>query len=285
MTNAVFAAVTLIFAMTGLGRTAGQVQIPWNESNARTLEALTKADVANILNAAPDSAKDLTPGQIDQFRFADLEGNGKYELLLTESGPCASFVMILRQIGGGYLDRQAFFGGANLNTATRDLNGGGKQELIILTPLVSHSCTDIVAWPVVYSLKNGKYVEASRDFPNYYNNEVLPELDQQISKTQAKVAAGKHNYEYRLAGLLMERDQILRVLGRNPTAGLNHAYQWLNSDDPYLLQDAEVTFKEIGGHKAEEQAARDKRVHAICTRYPGTAMCRLLATSGPAANH
>ena len=285
MRNTILAAVALIFAMAGLGRTAGQVQILWNESNARTLEALTKADVANILNAAPDSANDLTPGQIDQFRFADLEGNGKYELLLTESGPCASFVMILRQIGGGYLNRQAFFGGANLNTATRDLNGDGKQELIILTPLVSHSCTDMVTWPVVYSLKRGKYVEASRDFPNYYDNEVLPELDQQISKAQAKVAAGKRNYEYRLAGLIMERDQILRVLGRNPTAGLNHAYQWLNSDDPDLLQDAEVTFKEIGGHKADEQAARDKRVRAFCARYPGTSMCKQSAASRPATDH
>jgi len=285
MRNTILATVTIIFAIAGLGRAVGQVQIPWDESNARTLEALTKADVVKILNAAPYSAKDLTPAQIDQFRFADLEGDGKYELLLTESGPCASFVTILRQIGGGYLNRQSFFGGADLNTAIRDLNGNGADELIIFTPLVSHSCTDIVTWPVVYSLKDGKYVEASRDFPNYYDNEVLPELDQQISAAQAKVAAGKRNAEYRLAGLIMERDQILRMLGRNPAAGLNHAYQWLNSDDPDLLQDAEVTFKEIGGHKADEQAARDKRVRAFCARDPGAAMCMQPAASRPAANH
>lgn len=72
----------------------------------------------------------------------------------------------------------------------------------------------------------------------------------------------------------MERDKILRVLGRDPTAGLNQAYQWLNSDDPYLLQDAEVTFKEVGGHEAEMRTAQAKRTRAFCQQNPDVAMCK-----------
>lgn len=275
--------MALTIAMAGLGRTAGQAQIPWDESNIRTLKALTKADIANILNAVPGNAKDLTPDRIDQFRFADLEGNGKYELLLTESGPCSSYVMIFQQIGGGHVYPQGFFGGANLKTAIRDLNGDGKDELVIYRPLVLHSCIDVTTWPAVYRLHKGKYVEASRDFPNYYDDEVLPELARRIGETRAKVAAGKRNSEYTLAGLIMERDQILRVLGRNATAGLNHADQWLNSDDPYLLQDAVVTFKEIGGHEAEMRTADEKRLRVYCARDPGASMCKQPAARGPAA--
>jgi hypothetical protein len=39
-------------------------------------------------------------------------------------------------------------------------------------------------WPEVYHLQNGDYVEASRDFPHFYDEEVLPNLDNQITKAQ-----------------------------------------------------------------------------------------------------
>jgi hypothetical protein len=104
-----------------------------------------------------------------------------------------------------------------------------------------------------------------------YDNEVLPELDKQISEAQARITTGPQPYQ---AGLIMERDKILRVLGRNPTAGLPQAYEWMNSDDPDLLQDAEATFMEVGGHEAEARAAQEKGLRVFCGRSPGTAICK-----------
>jgi hypothetical protein len=63
------------------------------------------------------------------------------------------------------------------------------------------------------------------------------------------------------ARLMVEKDKILRVLGRNPTAGLSQAYQWMNSDDPRMLQCALATFYDIGSH--------DKEVRALRKALPG----------------
>ncbi len=289
MKNTFSLAILFVIAFAGLAFGADIASLPWNSSNLETLKGFDKNAIVRFINDwsggenRPDAIK---PNEILQFRWVDLFGNGEYELTTLESaGPCCVFLSIFTKDAKGRVAMQSYNGGGDLHATIKDLNGDGKDELILSKLVVENSGPLKFYWPAVYRPENGKYVEASRDFPNYYDNQVLPELDQQISKTQAKVAAGERNYEYTLAGLTMERDKILRVLGRNPTAGLNHAYQWLNSDDPDLLQDAEATFKEIGGHKLEEQAARDKRMRAFCARYPGTAMCRQPATSRPAADH
>lgn len=59
-----------------------------------------------------------------------------------------------------------------------------------------------------------------------------------------------------LASLLMRRDKILRVLGRDPNAGLAGAREWVKSDDPELVQDAVDVFEDIGGHQQELGAAK-----------------------------
>lgn len=62
-----------------------------------------------------------------------------------------------------------------------------------------------------------------------------------------------------LARVEIERDKILRVLGRDPKAGEGSAYDWMNSNDPELREDAAVVFADIGGHDRELRAlATDK---------------------------
>jgi hypothetical protein len=163
---------------------------------------------------------------------------------------------------------QSLAGRADLKTAIRDLNGDGKDEVILQTLLVEHDCANQLTWPAVYRLENGKYVEASRDFPAFYDNEVLRKLDGGIR--QAMIGHGNPDNQ---AGIIMVRDKILRVLGRDPTAGLQQAYQWMNSDDPDLLQDAAVTFEEIGGHEKELRAASASYRRTLCERQPGMAVC------------
>jgi hypothetical protein len=110
------------------------------------------------------------------------------------------------------------------------------------------------------------YVEASRDFPSFYNDEVLPQLEGRIDDVRQKInkipnSESPRYVEYRqslqgkLADLITERDKILRLIGRDPTAGLEDARKWMNSDNPDLLQDAAVTFKDLGGYENEARAA------------------------------
>lgn len=142
----------------------------------------------------------------------------------------------------------------------RDLNGDGIDELIVPTGILAWQWLPIIAtpsWPAVYRLENGRYVEASRDFPSYYDTEVLPGLDQAIARAQSRGLSDG------AAVNLMEKDKILRVLGRNPAAGLNHAYQWMNSDDATLMQCAIATFKDIGAHEKEVEALQQAVPGAI----------------------
>jgi hypothetical protein len=155
---------------------------------------------------------------------------------------------------------------ASLKTAIRDLNSDGRDELIIREPLVEHSCVNVISWPAVYRFEGGKYVEQSRDFPGFYDKEVLPHLATLIAKYQGKPSDLKQDIG---AGPIMERDKILRVLDRDSTAGLNQAYKWMESDDPLLLLDAEATFKDIGEHQEDANAAEAGYKRATCERHPG----------------
>lgn len=273
----------LLCALIGTARGAQFGELSWNQSNIKTLRSFDKAAIFRFITGG-NPGLGFTEKNIWEYGWYDLAGDGKYELALTFStGPCCVFLSIYSMRGAGKVNVQTFDGAGQLSDTIRDLNGDGKDELILSKLVVENTGQLKFYWPAVYRLHKGKYVEASRDFPNYYDDEILPELARRIDETRAKVAAGKRNFEDTLAGLIMERDQILRVLGRNATAGLNHAYQWLNSDDPYLLQDAVVTFKDVGGHEAEMRAADEKRLRVYCARDPGASMCKQPAARGPAA--
>ena len=47
----------------------------------------------------------------------------------------------------------------------------------------------------------------------------------------------------------------------------------MNTDDPYLLLDAAVTFKDIGGHDEKANAAAASYRRALCKRDPDMVMC------------
>jgi len=119
-------------------------------------------------------------------------------------------------------------------------------------------------------------VEASRDFPNFYDTEVLPQLEKEIGKDRALLAAQQAkptprdplDEEWRetpraLAAEIMARDKILRVLGRDSTAGLAQAREWMKSPDPQLVDAADDVLTDIGGHEQEALAARRARLRLL----------------------
>jgi hypothetical protein len=137
------------------------------------------------------------------------------------------------------------------------VNGDGVPEVISLASL-SHDPppqrTRFIpggVWPQVYRLRDGKYVEASRDFPGLYDKTVFPLINKAIAKAPEEQSPARY-----LAALTMCRDKILRVLGRDPNAGLAKAREWMSSPDPVLVDDARVVFIDIGGHDDEANAAK-----------------------------
>ena len=267
--------LTTLFALafTNIVAAVDIGSLTWNQANIAALRSLDRAAIfAFITHGHP--APGFTPAEIGGFGWADPAGNGRYRLVLTLSGPCAHFVMIYKRDAQGQATAsQTIEGWADLKTGIRDLNGDGKDELIIDKSLVELSCADNVTWPAVYRLERGRYVEASRDFPAYYDDEVLPKLSAALAKYQAK---GEPASSQNLWRLIMMRDKILRVLGRDRAAGLHQAYQWMNTDNLYLLFAAAATFKDIGGHEEEAKAARVRYDRALCKRHPAMVKCRNL---------
>lgn len=202
-----------------------------------------------------------------EFGWYDLAGDGKYELLLRDSsGPCCVFLTIYWQDDPGKVRFESVGEAAELSKTVKDLNGDGKKELIIWRELAEPGSwspmADTPRWPAVYRLQGGKYVEDSRDFGNYYDTEILPQLDGRSAELSKK-AAEDRGYRDGLAQAALEENKILRVLGRDPMAGLQQAYEWMNSDDPQYLQCAIATFADIGGHDEELSTAKQPLKPAI----------------------
>jgi hypothetical protein len=247
---------TLITSLIALGALLGAAvgsqigTLAWDHSNIQTLRSFDKAAVVTFLTqwgGREGHPGALTPQEVWEFEWVDLVGDGQYELVVTSSsGPCCVFLGIYRKDAAGTVSVQILEGARKLSDTIRHLNGDGKAELIVWTTLAAPGTwlpmAETPRWPAVYRLQNGKYVEASRDFPSFYDNDVLPKLDNEIRKAPNQDAS---------AIPALARNKILRVLGRDPVAGLNQAYQWMNSDDPQVLQCAIATFADIGGHEKE----------------------------------
>lgn len=263
-------ALVLGLASVGFGVEIGE--LAWDESNIKTLRAVDKAAVAHFMTkvggseGTPPAAK---PSEIWEFEWVDLAGDGRYELALTESsGPCCVFLAIYWQEAPGKFRSQSLPGAGTLKKTIRDLDRDGKDELILYSYLDSDGYRGARAtpmWPRVYRLRDGEYVEASLDFPEFYTDEVLPQLDEEIAKARRTWPPGSE-YETGAAVLEMQRDKILRVLGRDPTAGLAEAREWARSEYPDMIENAMVVFRDIGGHEEEARAAEQAWKQALRRR-------------------
>ena len=93
--------------------------------------------------------------------------------------------------------------------------------------------------------------KAQQDFKDVQTSILAPNIDPNELRKEAR-----RQLERTLAGLIMCRDKILRVLGRDPNAGLAQAREWMSNPDPVMVDNARVVFQDIGGHDEEVRAAR-----------------------------
>jgi hypothetical protein len=254
--------------------------LPQGMTNLESLRGADSAGVAKFMNEAGvlDMGEPFSADMAREFGWAAIgQGTEALVVLLDTSGRgFFSLIVVYIPTNPGRIAIERLFGWrmGKLKGIIRDLGGNGQDELVIPT-MLGTSWLPVIAtrtWPAVYRLEDGKYVEASRDFPNFYDKEVLPQLDKEITGAQQRFDEGRESE----AGVALEeiqKDKILRILGRDPTAGLQQAYQWMNSDDSLLLQCAIATFEDIGGHEKEltiaKQALRPALQREQATRNGG----------------
>ena len=229
------------------------------------LRGAKKDAVVKFINATrPTEVMDILPVDLVEFGWAKTgaAGSDDFLALFDFSGRgYANRLWIYRCARNGSLRIQEIEGWkmGNLKQIVRDLNSDGQHELIITKELgLQGSWQPLMgmpAWPRVYRLENGEYAEASRDFSNFYDNEILPQIDKRINSAAARLSREPFQKET-VAVAEIEKYKILRVLGRNPTAALDEAYKWMDSGNSQLIQCAIATFADIGGHEKELRTAR-----------------------------
>ena len=243
---------------------AGQIdQLAWNQSNIATLRDLDEAAVEKFVNEMSEGDVHKTVGECS---WADLAGDGRYDLITTLDLSGRSFFDYLavyeradsRRISVQWFPEETAIG--KLSGVIRDLNDDGRKELIVPTlfPAGAYGAGSLsAAWPAVYKLKSGTYVEASNEFGSFYDADVLPGLLKDIAEARAK-AGTSPSYAPKLISHTLAQDKILRVLGRDPTAGLHEAREWAASDNPNLASAGAAVLREINGNA--DKASREKEL-------------------------
>ncbi len=172
--------------------------LTWNEANIEQLRSLSQDDIAEFLTSIgqtwnlEDSVK---AEDIQDYAWSDFAGNGEYRLVvvLQQFGTAPeNFVSVYNKSPVGGITAQSFEASATIDPLNRgaiqDLNGDGKKELIIPdSPYDRKGDGEVAIWPEVYRLENGTFVEASADFPKFYDKQVLPKLNSEIEEANVKL--------------------------------------------------------------------------------------------------
>ncbi|MGA9724225.1 MAG: hypothetical protein WBQ86_17320 [Candidatus Binatus sp.] len=278
----------------GAASAAEIADLPWNESNIDTQRS-NRDDVTKFVCQVEPQQDPVPPGWgdtcgVDQFSWAR-SGNHQYLLVVSFlSGGSSSrdSLRIYARNSTGEISEQSEEDGIHgYGFRLEDLDGDRKDELIVSDGFgegPSRAESPLVLWPKVYQLRNGKYVEASREFGSFYDTQVLPKLEESIatlqtklaSEAQARAAAEAVMQTYRsplifrahlsdkesdairdseqLVRSEMERDKILRVLGRDSTAGEKEAEKWMTNPDPWIRNASVAVFGDLADNTSELNA-------------------------------
>jgi hypothetical protein len=216
--------IGLALAWASLAHAAEITDIAWNESNIQILHGYDKSSVEKLINDLRGG--DLLHAMVGGFGWYDLAGDKRYHLVATEdlSGRAYfDYLAIYQQDSSGKPVLQQWIEGDRIGTdmgkVVRDLNGDGEHELVIPMELPPGNWSPAAmtpVWPAIYRLKNGKFVEASKEFATFYDTQVLPRLDKQISQGEA-TRIEELDGQYAVALLVLTKDHILHILGRELT--------------------------------------------------------------------
>jgi hypothetical protein len=286
-------AVIVLVRATAAASASDIAHTAWNKSNIHTLRSFNVDDVFEFVDQMKDdpnydvisTSHSSDSRSIEGFTWADLARNNQYRLVVVFAPPGTSLtnsLVIYTRSPSGKITSQVIEGdGIGLNgnpyidapKLIQDLDGDGKDELLVPKEWGSTMASASVISIKVYRLRDGKYVEASRDFSKFYDEQILPKLESEIAEMKRNPSSGEglgppafgkavesdesqEKPERALALFEMARDKILRVIGRDPKAGEKEASEWVKSGDYVLIGDAMSVFEDIGDHESDLQAAK-----------------------------
>ncbi len=221
-----------------------------------TIEDLEWGEVYDLRNRLPAAL-----GTVGAFKWADVDVDGVYELLVTRDNSGREFynnLYIVKQIAGGYrrqhieINNAKEFGESlDARMAVFDLDQDGMLELILPIEIGSYrGAAPTPNWTSIYKWKRGGFIESDDRFKDFYSEILLPNVDKKIEELSRGKSEAEQDLDERLMSIWVIKDKIIRLLGIDPQAGLQRATKWANSPNPNVRENAVITLSDIPGVEA-----------------------------------
>jgi hypothetical protein len=175
------------------------------------------------------------PVTVGDFRFVDLAGNGKLELVASVDYSGRRFfntILVVRRTGRAFgVQALPALDVESLSGVVVDLKADGVRQLVVPTPLTPYLGARYpqAKWTAVYARSGAVYVESTAAFAAYYEAAVVPNLRRAL----ANAARASDAMVVALANI--EYDKAVRVLaGGDSGAGIATAQALAGSADPSL---------------------------------------------------
>ena len=177
----------------------------------------------------------------------------------------------------------------DLQSKIVDLDNNGQKEIIITNLITEYrGCGIYAVWNAIYKIENGVYIQSDSDFPEYYTNIFLPEIEKEINDinnkkifVSNKLKRGDEKVLYRfylnnsnqipdkddreldiveremiLSFYYLPYDKVYRITNINSKAGLERAIKWANSNNIILRKNSLIVFQDIGDKDSIIQVER-----------------------------
>lgn len=196
---------------------------------------------------AGEAYEDATLGD---YRILDLDNDGRADLIATVDYSGRRFFnhLLVLHDDGERLTVQVVdaWNIESLDGAVQDLDGDGRVEILLRQSLSPYlGAKPMAGWTAVFRFEGGHLVDQSERFPQFYDKRILVPIERELA-----VSEGDSKIPYGKDLLTLERDKVLRVLGRVPAAGLDWALSLARSEDPVRRIFALSVLAEVGGSEA-----------------------------------
>ncbi|MGH9340353.1 MAG: HEAT repeat domain-containing protein [Acidobacteriota bacterium] len=189
--------------------------------------------------------------KISQFRFSPLEQSGIHLVATTDfSGREQYFQILVISPYDGSSFRYFELSSAPphfLPTEVIDIDGDGIYELVLRELVGDYQGAETlpVFWFSIHRFQDGKIVDVSPEYKEYYLQTLLPKLAFEL-RIASELAAQNSEYQYLFAAQSFIRSKFRRRILGELKAGFKEAVNWSKSEDIRIQFLSIKALEEIG---------------------------------------
>ena len=247
--------------------TIARVPFAWPTSD-KEASLITKHEVLSLVRSIATKMLDsefAEREQIESYKFVNMDGGGLH-LVVVEDAASTWFqeVDIIRcQVGTCTYSAIHSEPENDLNRQLLSLSGDGRYQLLTWESINPNRERDLLR---IYGISDGKLVDKSARYPEYYRTKVLPDY----TKAAQELTPNEHYTEQMLekdrAELLYAQHDVERRVFGERAAGLSDARQWEQSGNEDIRTLAVKSYEKIDSPEAEEGLKRMSQSDSTWTR-------------------